>query len=50
MSDSSSLLTIDQRLELAQVTRSEFVNAIVHLDRGELGEAGLIRLRTGRLS
>jgi len=39
MSDSSSPLTVDQRLDLAQVTRSEFVNAIVHLYRGELGEA-----------
>jgi uncharacterized membrane protein len=38
MSDSSPL-TIDQRLDLAQVTRSEFVNAIVHLYRGEVGEA-----------
>jgi uncharacterized membrane protein len=39
MSDSSSPLPVDQRLDLAQVTRSEFVNAIVHLYRGELGEA-----------
>jgi uncharacterized membrane protein len=39
MSDPSSPLTVDQRLDLAQVTRSEFVNALVHLYRGELGEA-----------
>jgi uncharacterized membrane protein len=39
MSDSSAPLPVDQRLELAQVTRSEFVNAIIHLYRGELGEA-----------
>jgi uncharacterized membrane protein len=39
MSDSSAPLTIDERLDLAQVTRSEFVNALVHLYRGELGEA-----------
>src|SRR5574339_794654 len=38
MSD-SSLLPVDQRLDLAQMSRSEFVNAIVHLYRGELGEA-----------
>lgn len=35
----SSLLPVDQRLDLAQISRSEFVNAIVHLYRGELGEA-----------
>jgi uncharacterized membrane protein len=39
MSDSSAPQTIDQRLDLAQVTRGEFVNAIIHLYRGELGEA-----------
>ena len=38
MSDSSQL-PVDQRLDLAQMTRSEFVNAIIHLYRGELGEA-----------
>jgi len=45
MSDSSSPLTVDQRLDLAQVTRSEFVNALVHLYRGELGEATAWRSR-----
>ena len=39
MSDSSAPLTVDQRLDLTQMTRSEFVNAIIHLYRGELGEA-----------
>jgi uncharacterized membrane protein len=39
MSDSSAPLPVDQRLDLAQATRSEFVNAIIHLYRGELGEA-----------
>ena len=45
MSDSSSPLTVDQRLDLAQVTRSEFINALVHLYRGELGEATAWRSR-----
>jgi uncharacterized membrane protein len=39
MSDSFVPLPIDQRLELAQATRSEFINAMIHLYRGELGEA-----------
>jgi uncharacterized membrane protein len=39
MSDTSSPRTVDERLELDQMTRSEFVNALVHLYRGELGEA-----------
>jgi len=39
MSDSSVPLPIDQRLGLADVTRSEFINAMIHLYRGELGEA-----------
>jgi len=39
MSDSSVPLTVDQRFDLAEVTRSEFVNAMIHLYRGELGEA-----------
>ncbi|MBL8096041.1 MAG: DUF2270 domain-containing protein [Anaerolineales bacterium] len=30
---------IDQRLDLGNVTRAEFINAMVHLYRGELGEA-----------
>jgi len=46
MSDSSfTPLPADQRLELAKVTRSEFVNALVHLYRGELGEATVWRSR-----
>jgi len=39
MSDSPVSLPIDQRLDLAGVTRSEFINAMIHLYRGELGEA-----------
>lgn len=39
MFDSSSPLPVDQRLELSQITRSEFINAMIHLYRGELGEA-----------
>ncbi len=39
MSDSSASLPVDQRLDLAGVTRSEFINAMIHLYRGELGEA-----------
>jgi uncharacterized membrane protein len=45
MSDSSSPQPVDQRLDLAQMTRSEFVNAVVHLYRGELGEATAWRSR-----
>jgi uncharacterized membrane protein len=39
MLDPSAPQTVDQRLELSQLTRAEFVNAIIHLYRGELGEA-----------
>ena len=39
MTDSSVPRTVDQRLELDQMTRAEFVNAMIHLYRGELGEA-----------
>ena len=39
MSDTSVSLPVDQRLDLAGVTRSEFINAMIHLYRGELGEA-----------
>src|SRR5512141_3017322 len=39
MFDPASALPVDQRLELAQITRSEFINAMIHLYRGELGEA-----------
>jgi uncharacterized membrane protein len=45
MSDSSAPLPVDQRLDLTQMTRSEFVNALVHLYRGELGEATAWRTR-----
>ena len=45
MTDSSTPLPVDQRLDLTQMTRSEFVNAIVHLYRGELGEATAWRSR-----
>lgn len=31
--------TVDERFDLEHVTRSEFINAMVHLYRGELGEA-----------
>ena len=39
MTDSSFSHPIDQRFDLAHTSRSEFVNAIIHLYRGELGEA-----------
>ncbi len=39
MLDSTSPLPVDQRLELDQTSRSEFVTAMVHLYRGELAEA-----------
>jgi uncharacterized membrane protein len=39
MFDSTSPLPVDQRLELDQTSRSEFVTAMVHLYRGELAEA-----------
>jgi len=39
MSDSPAPLPVDERLDLAQVTRGEFINAMIHLYRGELGEA-----------
>ena len=45
MSDSSTPQPVDQRLDLAEITRPEFVNAIVHLYRGELGEATAWRSR-----
>lgn len=46
MSDSfSTAIPTDQRLELTQVTRSEFVSALAHLYRGELGEATVWRSR-----
>ena len=39
MSDSATPLPLDQRLDLAEVTRGEFINAIINLYPGELGEA-----------
>ena len=45
MTDNTSLLGITQRLELEHITRSEFINAMVHLYRGELGEATAWRSR-----
>lgn len=46
MSDSPSpTVPVDQRLNLSQVTRSEFVGALAHLYRGELGEATVWRGR-----
>ncbi len=45
MTDKSSLPGIAQRLELEHITRSEFITAMVHLHRGELGEATAWRSR-----
>ena len=45
MTDKSSLPDIAQRLELEHITRSEFITAMVHLHRGELGEATAWRSR-----
>jgi len=46
MSDSPSTpVPVDQRIELSKVTRSEFISALVHLYRGELGEATVWRGR-----
>jgi len=45
MTDNSSLPGLAQRLELEHITRSEFINAMVHLYRGELGEATAWRSR-----
>lgn len=39
MLDTSDPLSVDQRLELDQLNRGEFVNAMAHLYRGELAEA-----------
>lgn len=43
-SEASQLETVD-RLDLANITRSEFINAMIHLYRGELGEATAWRSR-----
>lgn len=45
MIDKSSLPGTAQRLELENITRGEFINAMVHLYRGELGEATAWRSR-----
>jgi uncharacterized membrane protein len=45
MTDESSLPDIAQRLDLEHITRSEFITAMVHLHRGELGEATAWRSR-----
>jgi len=45
MTDNSSLPGIAQRLDLEHITRAEFINAMVHLYRGELGEATAWRSR-----
>ena len=39
MSNSLPSLPLGQRLKLDEMTRAEFVNALAHLYRGELGEA-----------
>lgn len=39
MTDNFESTSINQRLDLEHMTRSEFINAMVHLYRGELGEA-----------
>lgn len=41
----SSSTSTTQRLDLEHMTRSEFINAVVHLYRGELGEATAWRSR-----
>jgi uncharacterized membrane protein len=46
MMDSIDHPSIEQRLDLKNINRSEFVNAIVHLYRGELNEATAWRTRT----
>ena len=45
MTDEPTLPFMAQRLELEQITRAEFINAMVHLYRGELGEATAWRSR-----
>jgi uncharacterized membrane protein len=45
MVDKSTLPFIAQRLDLENITRGEFINAMVHLYRGELGEATAWRSR-----
>ena len=45
MADSATPGSIDERLDLANLTRTEFINAMVHLYRGELAEATAWRSR-----
>jgi uncharacterized membrane protein len=45
MTDQTTLTGISQRLELENITRPEFINAMVHLYRGELSEATAWRSR-----
>lgn len=45
MPDQPAPLTIDERIDLTHVTRTEFINAMVHLYRGELAEAAAWRSR-----
>lgn len=45
MIDKPSIPSISLRLELENITRPEFINAIVHLCRGELGKATAWRSR-----
>jgi uncharacterized membrane protein len=45
MSDTSTPSYMAQRLDLEHITRGEFINAMVHLYRGELGEATAWRSR-----
>ena len=46
MTDNPDHLSVDKRLDLQNITRAEFVNAMVHLYRGELNEATAWRTRT----
>ena len=45
MPDQPAPLSIDERIDLTHVTRTEFINAMVHLYRGELAEASAWRTR-----
>ena len=45
MIDKPSISSISQRLELENITRPEYINEMVHLYRGELGEASAWRSR-----
>jgi uncharacterized membrane protein len=45
MTETPSYLSIAQKLDMENISRPEFVNAMVHLYRGELGEATAWRSR-----